>query len=219
MNIPQIGDFILLKVVALEPMGAFLGWWRPKDLFLPFSEQLREVRVGHEVVVHIYLDKADRPTATMKIEKYLKKEDLELEVGQQIEALVYSQSDMGYKAVVNGKYQGAFFKNEVFRPFDYGQIVKAYIKNIREDGKLDLILHKQGIESKDDIAPLILKELEKNSGFLPINDKSSAETIHELFGVSRKKFKVALGGLYKKRIILVDAEGVRLIAAKSQSQI
>ena len=209
-RLPEIGDFVLLKVAAIEPMGAFLAWGRPKDLFLPFSEQLRDLKVGYEVVVHIYLDKADRPTATMRIEKYLEKTISEFEPNDEVEALLYSQSDLGYKVVVNGRYQGVLFKNEVFKTLNYGDTTKAFVKKNREDGKLDLILQRLGIESKDDITPMILKKLEENGGFLAVNDKSSAEIIHKLFGVSRKKFKMALGGLYKKRMLTVSADGIRL---------
>ncbi|MGE3974132.1 MAG: S1 RNA-binding domain-containing protein [Bdellovibrionales bacterium] len=207
----DIGDFVLLKVASIESIGAFLDWGRDKELFLPFSEQLRKVEVGHLIVVYIYLDKADRPTATMRVEKYLEKTGLEYQPNDAVDLLVYSQTEHGYKVIINNQHQGVIYKNEVFKPIEYGEQLKGYVKQVREDGKVDLSLQRLGFESTKDIAPIILQRLKENDGFLPINDKTDADKIHELFGVSKKKYKMALGGLYKKRLISVHDDGIRLV--------
>lgn len=206
-----VGQLATLRVVALESVGAFLDWGLPKDLFLPFSEQTQDLRLDDEVIVFIYLDKSSRISASMRLEKHIKKIPAEYSDEQAVKLLIYGQTNLGYKALVNGQHYGILYHNEVFQDLQYGQIVPGFVKKIREDGKIDLSLTKSGHKGADDIAPKILELLAKNGDFLAINDKTSAEKIYELFGVSKKKYKIALGGLYKKRLITVSDEGIRLI--------
>lgn len=209
----MVGDFALLKVVAVESVGAFLDWGLSKDLFLPYAEQIHTPKVGQDIIVYIYTDKSDRISASMRLDRHVDKSPVDLKEGQEVELLIAGKTDLGYKAIVNNKIWGVLYANEVFKPLKYGQRTQGYIKKIRTDGKIDLSLQKTdkvGHEAAEDIGPLILDLLQKKGGYLAINDKTPPETIYNLFGVSKKKYKIALGGLYKKRLITVDDDGIRL---------
>lgn len=207
----EVGQFAVLRVVSVEQVGAFLDWGLPKDLFLPYAEQSRNLRPNQEIIVYVYLDKSTRISASMRLERNLEKTPGDLQEGQEVGLLLFGKTDLGYKAIIDGKHLGVLYENEVFQKLNYAQSLKGYIKKIRTDGKIDLSLRRPGHEAaNEDIGPLILEKLRENGGFLEINDKASAETIHRLFGVSKKKFKIALGGLYKKRLITVSDDGITL---------
>jgi predicted RNA-binding protein (virulence factor B family) len=207
----NLGEYALLRVVGVEPIGAFLDWGQPKDLFLPFAERTRIVRYNEEIIVFAYLDKLGRPTASMRLERNKLRTNDGLTQGQKVDLIIADQTDLGYKAVVNQKTLGMLYHNEVFQSLSYGQKVDGHITKIRDDGRLDLILQSAGHKAAvDDIAPKILALLEKNGGFFDINDKTHANRIYELFGVSKNKYKIALGGLYKSRQITISDDGIRL---------
>lgn len=208
----QAGDFALLKVVATTPVGAFLDWGLPKDLFLPFAEQTRALRVGQEILVYIYVDKSDRLSASMRLERNIEKTGAKYEEGQPVNLIIAGRTDLGFKAIVENRHWGVLYGNEVFQPLHQGQQIQGYIKKMREDGKIDLSLQKTGHKSaNEDVGPKILELLKQKNGFLAINDKTPPEEIYRLFGVSKKKYKIALGGLYKQRLISVDEDGIRLV--------
>ena len=207
-----IGEFATLEVVDLKEIGTFLDLGVSKDLFLPFSEQTRELHRGDFVVVHIYLDKMDRLTASMKVDTFLSKKPATYKTDEAVDLLIYAQTDLGFKAIINNQHSGILYNSEVFQEIKYGQKIKGYIKKVREDGKIDLILQKSGhLAAQDDIGPKIIEEIKKAGGYLAITDKSDADKIYSLFGVSKKKFKIALGGLYKKRLITIEADGIRIV--------
>lgn len=211
MPFAMVGTFAHLKVKSIERVGAFLDWGLPKDLFLPFSEQTRELKIGQYVCVYLYIDKSDRISSSMRLDRFIDKEPGTYEVGQSVDLFIAAKTDLGYKAIINGRHWGMLYSNEVFQALDHGQRLKGFIKNLREDGKIDLSLQQLGHKAAADIGEQILQILKAKGGFLPINDKTAAETIYDLFGVSKKKYKMALGGLYKKRLITVDEDGVRLV--------
>ena len=207
-----VGEFAYLEVVDVKEVGAFLNWGLPKDLFLPHSEQTRPIQPGQSVIVYIYLDKAERITASMRLDKHVSTEPAKYEEGEEVDLLIVAETDLGFKAIINHHHWGVLYHSEVFEVLKYGQKLKGFIKKLREDGKIDLILQQAGHKAaQGDIGPKILEELKTQGGFLPINDKTAAETIYDLFGVSKKKYKIALGGLYKKRLITVDEDGIRLV--------
>lgn len=216
----QVGDLTVLKVTALSQVGAFLDWGLAKDLLLPFREQSGDLAVGDRIIVAIYIDKTDRIAASMRMDKYVSKvvdlagddEDL-FKPNQKVDLIIASRTDLGFKAIVNGTHWGVLYPEEVFQKLQYAQKLTGYIKQVRPDGKIDLTLQKIGHHSSEDIGPQILARL-ATDGFLPVNDKTSAEIIYDYFGVSRKKFKMALGALYKKRLITIEADGIRLVKAK-----
>lgn len=208
---PQIGDFAILRVASIEPVGAFLDWGLPKDLFLPFREQTRELQVGHEIIVFLYVDNTGRTASSMRLEKFLDKDTSCYSVEEKVDLLIIGQTDLGFKAIINGKHLGILYKNEVFRDLRYTDQVTGYIKKIREDGKIDLILQPFGSKGAGDLGEKIVELLREKGGFLPITDKTSPDKIYELFGVSKKKYKMALGGIYRKKLITVEPEGIRLV--------
>lgn len=205
----KVGDFALLEVVATEKVGAFLDWGQPKDLFLPYAEQTHPVEVGDFVFVYIYLDKSGRISSSMKLEKRVDK-NVTYEAGEQVDLVIVSKTDLGFKAIINGKHIGMLYANEVFKQLRRGEETKGFIKQVRPDGKIDLILQQVGYKAKDDIAEKILELLKEKNGFLPLTEKTLPEEIYKLFGVSKKKYKMALGGLYKKRLITIEDDGIRL---------
>lgn len=209
----QLGEFALLEVVAVENIGAFLDWGQPKDLFLPFAEQEGRVEVGEEIIIYTYLDKAERVTASMRLNRNKAKFEMKYNAGDTVDLLIAAKTDLGFKAIIDNKHMGLLFKNEVFQELHYGQKVKGFIKALRPDGKVDLSLQSGTIGHKAaaGIDDKILELLNAKGGFLPIHDKTPSEYIHGLFGVSKKKYKIALGALYKKRLITVDDDGIRLV--------
>lgn len=203
--------FAILKVVDATDIGCFLDQGQDKDLFLPRSEEYADVRIGDHVVVAIYEDKQGRPCSSMRLDKFTNKESSSLTPGQQVDIIIYANTDLGFKALINKEFAGLLYNNEVFQKLTYGQELKAYVKEVRPDGKVDLILQPFGNKGADDLGLRIIEAIEDAGGFLAVTDKTDAEVIYKMFGVSKKKFKIALGAIYKKRLITIDDKGIRLI--------
>lgn len=210
-GLSSVGTFSVLKVKSIERVGAFLEWGLSKDLFLPFAEQTRELSVGMELVVYTYLDNTSRVAASMRIERNAVKEEIPYPLGQSVDLLIFGKTDLGYKAVIDDKFIGMIFNNEVFQELKYGQKLKGFLKNVRPDGKIDLSLYKTGHQGAKGTDLKILELLSSNQGFLAITDKTDPDEIYRLFSVSKKKFKIALGGLYKKRQIQIKEDGIYLL--------
>jgi predicted RNA-binding protein (virulence factor B family) len=207
----MVGEFALLRVVADSAAGAFMGWGLENDLFVPKSEQQDNMREGKSYVVHLFLsEKHNRITASSKLDKFLDLQPPEYEEGEEVDLIVYSKTDLGYGAVVNGSHTGMIYQNEVFQKLGIGQRLKGYIKKIREDLKIDLRLQQTGYQVVDGISQSILEIIKDNGGTIGVTDKSPPEEIYALFGVSKKVFKKAIGALYKKRLILIDADSIKL---------
>jgi len=208
----MVGDFALLKVVAVESAGAFLDWGLPKDLLVPFSEQSPIMEEGKSYVVRVYVDKSNRIAGTTRLDKYLDNDTGNFHVSQKVELLICNQTDIGYKAIVNGTHWGVLYYNEVFQSLKSGQKTKGYIKKVRDDNKIDLCLQKLGYDKVDDITETILGVLKEQGGFISVTDKSTPETIHKLFGVSKKTYKKAIGAIYRKRLITIENNGIKLVS-------
>ena len=207
----QVGEFVCLQVVEVNAVGAFLDWGLMKHLFVPFREQKLRMEEGRRYPVFVYVDfDSKRITASAKIEKFVDEGEPDLEVGQEVDLLVYKKTDLGWKAVINQQYTGMLYDNELFQDIVTGQSLKGFVKQIRPDFKIDLMLQKPGFEKIDDFAVALHEALKSANGFLPLTDKSPAEDIYNRFGVSKKTFKKAVGDLYKKRIITLEPEGLRL---------
>jgi len=207
-----VGEFAYLRVVANTDVGAFLDWGLDKDLLVPFAEQHRPMEVGKSYLVYIYRDTVDgRIAASSRIDKFIDEEaPNNVKVGQAVDLIIANTTDLGYKAIVNHRYWGVLYKNEVFERLSFGQHKRGYIKRVRPDGKIDLILQ-GGQESRDRYASLIVAYLRNHDGFAPVNDKSNPELIAELFGMSKKAFKKAIGNLYKQRVISIENDGICLL--------
>ena len=209
----QVGEFAMLRVKAVDRFGAFLDWGLMKDLLVPFREQKINMVEGRSYLVYIYVDEeTGRIAASAKLNKFLGKTVLQYQPGEEVDLILESESDLGYNAIINNSHLGILYENEVFEQLEKGQRLKGYIKKIREDQKIDLTLYKPGYEKVDPIAQSILDMLKKRGGTLPVSDKSEAEVIYSLFGVSKKTFKKAIGALYRKRLIIIDADRIKIIS-------
>ena len=208
----KVGEFAYLKAISVNKMGAFLDWGLPKDLFVPFREQKQRMEEGKMYIVTVYLDyETNRLVASAKIEKFLDNLQPEYEPDQEVNLLITNETDLGFNAIINNKHTGILYKNEVFQPLKKGDRVKGYIKKIREDEKIDLILQKSGYQKVDEISMKIISTLKEHNGFLDVTDRTDPDTIYDLFGVSKKTFKKAIGSLYKMRIIKIENDGIKLV--------
>ena len=211
----QIEEFALLEVVSVTPVGAFLNWGLPKDLFVPFREQRKPMEVGKKYLVYVYLDtNSKRIAASSKIENYLDNIPVDYDENEEVDLIIVNETDLGYNAIIDYSHLGVLYKNEVFQELNPGDRVQGYIKKIRPDGKIDLRLDKIGYEKITSFVDRIIVELQKNKGFLPLTDKSSPEEIYKTFKISKKNFKAAIGALYKKRFIALEDNGIRLLDIK-----
>ncbi len=207
-----VGDFAMLQVVATSKFGAFLDWGLMKDLLVPFSEQAIRMEKGRSYLVHVYLDyETGRIVATSKFDRFLDNLSPTYEVGEEVDLIISDNTDMGYKAIINSLHSGLLYENQVFRKLSIGQAIKGYIAKIREDDKIDLLLEKPGYEKTSSLSEQILEIIKANGGFLDVTDKTAPDRIAELFGMSKRNFKQALGSLYKDRLVVLEEEGVRVI--------
>ncbi|MEI6066289.1 MAG: S1-like domain-containing RNA-binding protein [Methylococcaceae bacterium] len=207
----QVDDIAWLKVVSLNYVGAFLDWGLPKDLLVPFSEQHHEMEVGKSYLVKVFLDDKNRIAATTKIDRFIEDESVDFEVGQKVSLIIADKTELGFKAIVNNSHWGLLYQNELFQPLKRGQKLDGYIKQIREDGKIDLNLNQPGYGKVISLTDNILNKLKANNGTLMLSDKSPPEAIYAAFGVSKKVFKQAIGALYKKQLISIDKNGIKLV--------
>lgn len=207
----QVGEFACLEVAWVNEYGAFLDWGLMKDLFVPFREQKMKMQKGHRYVVHAHLDEDSyRIMASAKIERYLSKDMPSYQPGEEVEIMVWQKTDLGYKVIVDNRFGGLVYQREIFQTLEPGMKMQAFVRQVREDGKIDLTLQKDGFQKVDDFSCVLLQYIKDQGGHTAFNDKSAAEDIYETFGVSKKTFKKAVGDLYKKRLILLVEDGIRL---------
>ena len=207
----QVVQFACLEVSWVNEYGAFLNWGLMKDLFVPFREQKMNMQVGRKYVIHAHLDEESyRMVASAKVERYLSKDKPEYASGDEVNILIWQKTDLGFKAIIDNKYSGLLYENEIFTSLETGMEMKAFVKQVREDGKVDLILQKPGFEKIDDFAKTLLDYIREQGGRISLNDKSPAEDIYDTFGVSKKTFKKGVGDLYKKRLISLHEDGITL---------
>lgn len=207
----QVDGFACLEVAWVNEFGAFLDWGLMKDLFVPFREQKMKMQKGRRYLIHAHLDEDSyRIMASAKVERYLSKERPTYHAGEEVDLLVWQKTDLGFKAIVDDRFSGLLYQNELFQPLEAGMRLKAYVKQVRPDGKIDLSLQKPGAAKVDDFSEILLQHIREHDGFVALHDKSPAEEIYQVFGVSKKTFKKAVGDLYKKRLVVLEPEGIRL---------
>ncbi|RQW63549.1 CvfB family protein [Vibrio viridaestus] len=210
--IAQVGEWGLMKVEGVNNTGAFVNWGiKGKDLLVPYSEQRGRLAEGQTKLIYVYTDKASgRIVGTTKFNKLLDKTPARYTSNQQVDLLVAERSELGFKVIINESHWGMIFPSDVFGKIFIGKKLKGYIKQVREDGKIDVSLQKVGVAKFDDLSEKILQKLEKNSGFLPLSDKSSPEAIFAEFRTSKGTFKKAIGTLYKAGKIVIEDNGIRI---------
>lgn len=208
----EVGQFAFLHVSAVNQVGAFMDWGLEKDLFVPFKEQKHKMLEGHPYVVYIYIDEASqRIVASGKINKFINNDQLTVEQGQQVDLLVYNQTDLGFSCIINGKHKGLIYHNDLFTELAVGDEVTGYVKLIRENNLIDLSLQNLGFKHVLSSTDKILEYLKAHDGFMDIHDKSSPDIIERKFEMSKATFKKAVGILYRQRKVTLHEDGVRLI--------
>lgn len=207
----QVGDFACLEVAWTNQYGAFLDWGLMKDLFVPFREQKNKMEKGERYVVHVHLDEDSyRIMASAKVERYLSSDMPPYHPGDGVEILVWQRTDLGYKVIVDNRFGGLIYATDVVRPLSTGTKTEAYVRQVRPDGKIDIVLQPDGPRKVDDFAEVLLDYIRQHDGFTTFQDKTPAEDIYATFGVSKKTFKKAVGDLYKKHLVTLEKGGIRL---------
>lgn len=205
----QVGEFANLRVVAIRGAGARVELQPGLELLVPHEQQKKALEEGRWYVVRIALDEqSDQLYASTRIEDFLDNMDLSVQRGDALDLVVFSKSELGYSVIVNNKHQGLIHANEVFKPISIGDRITGYVKQVREDNKLDIVLQPIGYRQYIDAHTALLGKRLEAKGFLPLTDKSSAEEIHAEFGISKKAFKKALGALYKERLVRLGEDGI-----------
>ena len=206
-----LDEFAVMETKEVTGIGAFMDWGLQKDLFVPKAEMGRSMEVGEKYLVRVCRDyRTDRLIGVTKYEDFLLEDTQGFEPGQSVEALVFEESELGYKVLIENNFEGLLYKNETFKNIELGDKVKAFIKKRREDGKLDLQLTPLGRDKYEEGAEKVLEVL-KVRKFLPLHDKSSPESIKELLGMSKKHFKQSIGQLYKAKKITITDAGIELV--------
>ena len=213
----QIGEFASLTVKQVNPVGAFLDWNLGKDLLCPYPEQKVRMEAGKSYVVYLYQDdQTRRIVASSKINRFLSQQKPAYKNGQPVSLLISDRTDLGYMAIINNRHQGLIFDQEIQesgKSLSIGDHLDGFIKRVRDDDKIDLSLKKPGFDKSvmSDLGQAILDRLNASQGFLPVNDKTDPAIIRKQFGASKRSFKMALGGLYKQRLIVIEDNGIRKI--------
>lgn len=207
----KVGDFACLEVSWVNEYGAFLNWGLMKDLFCPFREQKMKMEKGKSYIVHVHIDnESHRIVASAKVERYFDPSFPPYRYGDEVSLLVWQKTDLGFKVIVDNRYAGLVYSNQIFREIRTGDRMKGYIEAVREDGKIDVMLQPTGWRMTKETADVLLDYLETHQGVCRLTDKSPAEDIYQAFQVSKKSYKKAVGDLYKRRLITIEEDCIRL---------
>lgn len=208
----QIYSFAFLRVTSISEVGAFLDWGLEKDLFLPYREQKNDMQEGESYVVYIYLDEeTDRIIASAKVGNFISNEHLQVEVGDEVDLIVFEESPLGFSCIIDKMHRGLMYRNDIYKDIQIGDELKGYIKNIRQDNLIDLSLQKSGFQNVLSSTDTILEYLDHNNGYLNLTDKSTPEEIAKQFAMSKATFKKSIGVLYRHRKVLIKEDGVYLV--------
>jgi len=203
------GEFALLHVRLVNEHGAFMDWGLTKDLLVPHREQLEEMKPGRSYLVKVRLDREGRPIGTARIDKCLSSADETIADGQAVDLVVWEFTDLGAKVIVNHRFGGLLYRDEIGDRFRRGDLLQGFIRRIRADGKIDCTLNPGTRDVRDQATATILQALADCNGFLPLHDGSPAEQVQEMLGMSKKLFKKSVGGLYKAGLVELTGDGIR----------
>lgn len=206
------GEFGYLFVDEVSKAGALLDWGLSRPLFLPSREMTMRMRVDRSYLVYVYYDLVTRQIiATSRIDQYLNVSPAKYEFNDEVDILIASRHERGYKVIVNNTHWGMIYESEIFQEIEIGALYTGYVKNVREDGKIDISLQPLGFKVTDDLSEIIMDELHKNNGILRVSDRSDAGLIAEMFGCSKKSFKKSIGVLFKQRLIEIHEDYICLV--------
>ena len=207
----KVGEFAFLSCSWVNEYGAFLNWGLMKDLFCPFREQKKRMEIGHQYIVYVYVDEESyRIVSSAKVEHFLSSDKPLYKSGEEVDILVWQKTDLGFKVIIDNRYGGLIYNNQIFRPVHTGDRLKAYISTVREDGKIDVTLQPFGQKQTESFAEELLQYLRSHGGYCELGDKSDAELIKQRFHVSKKTYKKAVGDLYKRHLIELEPDGIYL---------
>lgn len=206
----SVGEFALMRVSQVHDYGAFMDWGLSKELLVPLREQTEPMKTGHHYLVNVRLDREGRPVGTARIDKCLSSADSTIGDGQAVDLIVWGFTNLGAKVIVNHRFAGLLYHDEIGDRLSYGDCLQGYIRQIRPDGKIDCTLNLGTREGRDEAKEKIMQALLDHQGFLPLHDKSPAEQVQKMLGVSKKLFKKAVGGLYKSDLVVLADDGIRL---------
>lgn len=208
----KLNEFAYLQCVAVTKHGAFVDWGLVKQLFVPFKEQARPMTKGNWYIVHLYLDElTNRLVGSSKTNKYLSNDKIEVAKYDEVSIMVSHITERGANAIINGKHKGLIYLEDIFEDIRTGDKLKAFVKKVREDNKIDLVLQAEGYKSIEPNANYLIEELKAAGGFLPFHDKTDPEIIKNELGLSKKSFKKAVGSLYKDKQITIKPDGIELL--------
>lgn len=208
----KVGDFACLEVSWINEYGAFLNWGLMKDLFCPFREQKKRMELGKAYIVYVMVDEDSyRMMATAKVDRYLDTARPEYKHGDEVDLLVWKKTDLGFKVIVDNRFSGLVYEDQIFTHLTTGDRVKGYVDHIRQDGKIDVTLQPTGRRHTEEFAETLLEYLKENNGHCDLGDKSPSELIADRFKISKKAYKKAVGDLYRRRLITIDDSGITLV--------
>ena len=208
----QVGEFQYMEVKSVNQVGAFLEWGIMKDLLVPYKEQNGRMREGGWYLVYVRLDeKSGRIMASARINKFLNNVPPEYDQNESVDLIVADETDIGYKVIINNRHWGMVYRSEVFQRLEKGEHLRGYVKEVRDDDKIDVSLTPLGYQKVEGISAIILDSLKAQGGFLAVHDKSNPDLIYSLFRCSKKSFKQAIGSLYKQQLITIERDGIRLV--------
>ncbi|MDP3466855.1 MAG: S1-like domain-containing RNA-binding protein [Daejeonella sp.] len=210
--IAQVDEFAFLEVVDENENGAFMDMGIGKDVFVPSKEQRRPMKIGQKYVVFLYNDeKTERITASSYLNDFINQDEHDFEEGDEVRLLITDESDLGFSAVINQRFMGLIYRNEVFEDLKPGDQKRGFIKKIREGNKIDLSLQVIGFKHILDLKDSLMIDLQENNGSILLGDKSSPEDIYNRLKISKKAFKKAIGSLYKERLISIADHEIKLV--------
>jgi len=208
----QYEEFAFLKVTSVNKFGAFIDWGMPNELMVPFSEQAGNLEEENWYLFFILKDEeTGRLIGSRKVNDFVFFDDIDVKQGDEVDLLLYNLTDLGINVIVNNMFKGLIFRSDIHKNIHSGDKIKGYVKQVRDDGKIDVTLEPPGYKlSIDKNSEIILKALNENKGILKLTDKSSPEDIKQILGLSKKAFKRSLGNLYKQKIINLESDGIKL---------
>lgn len=210
----KVGEFACLEVAWVNQYGAFLNWGLMKDLFCPFHEQKQRMEIGNRYVVAVFIDEESyRIAASAKVEHFFATNFPPYQPGEKVDLLVWQTTDLGFKVIIDNAYPGLVYRSQVFKSIRIGDCLQGYIMGVRPDGKIDVSLQPHGRQQTTDFAETLLQYLKDHDGFCELGDKSDVQDIKHRFEVSKKVYKKAIGDLYRRRLITLEDDGIRLVAA------
>lgn len=208
----KLHEFGYLCCSDVNEFGAFMDWGLEKQLFVPFKEQARPMKIGSWYIVYLYLDEqTNRLTGSSKTNKFLSNEEVNLDMFATVDIMVTHLTEKGANVIVNGKHKGLIYNEDIFEDIRSGDRMKAFVKKVRPDNKIDIVLQTPGYKSIEPNANYILDELKAAGGFMPLHDKSDPDAIKNELGLSKKSFKKAIGSLYRDKQIIIKEDGIELI--------